>query len=583
MQEFNLSALPQMWRYRKWYFILPAVLIPLLAVVVAMKLPPVYESKSTILIEEQQIPPDFVRSLVTGYADQHVQILTQQILSRTKLWEIVEQFNLYAAERQKTSKEAILDQMRKDIVFQTISAEVNEGKRPRNRQGGGGGMTIAFSIAYRGENPAMVQKVTSTLTSLYLEQNLKYREEQAQTTTRFLEAELNELRHKITTLGGKISEFKEKNPGALPEMSQFNLSQATSLENEIKRLDTEIQTAESQKIFLEGLLGSGVAGSKEEKSGGPVGARDPRGRLAAVNEELAALKAKFSPEHPEVQRLQKEKVQLENLLRSRKVGDIQSQQKLAQLQAELAAKQAKFSESHPDIKKLKNEIAQVLADAEKAPAAVADVDLANPAQFNMMAQAQQLTNQIQSLKQLRQKQMEKLALYRQRLEETPKIEQEYLALQRDYQNAHAKYQEVMNKLLEARISEGMEQHQKGERFTLVDPPSLPEEPVKPNRKQIMLAGLVLGLGLGAALMFGRETIDTSIKSATELAGLTKAPPLGIITKIITPFDLARRRRRRQLGLAVAGLSLVLGVVLMHFFYMDLDIMLAKFQRFANKL
>ena len=102
--------------------------------------------------------------------------------------------------------------------------------------------------------------------------------------------------------------------------------------------------------------------------------------------------------------------------------------------------------------------------------------------MNMVTQVQQLTNQINSLKQLRQKQQEKLAMFRQRLEETPKIEQEYLALQRDYQNAHAKYQEVMNKLLEARISEGMEQHQKGEKFTLVDPASFPEEPVKPKKR-----------------------------------------------------------------------------------------------------
>ena len=153
--------------------------------------------------------------------------------------------------------------------------------------------------------------------------------------------------------------------------------------------------------------------------------------------------------------------------------------------------------------------------------------------MNMITQVQQLTNQMNSLKQLRQKQQEKLAMFRQRLEETPKIEQGYMALQRDYQNAHAKYQEVMNKLLEARISEGMEQHQKGEKFTLVDPASFPEEPIKPNKKMIVLAGLFLGLGSGLVFMLGRENLDTSIKSAEELAGLTKTMPLGIIANITT--------------------------------------------------
>ncbi len=132
MSEFTLSSAVQAWRFRKWYFILPALIIPVIGAIVAYKLPPVYESKSTILIQEQQIPQEFVRSTVTGYADQHVQVLTQQILSRTKLWEIVEQFNLYADERQKETKEAILEQMRKDINFETISAEVNEGKKGRS-------------------------------------------------------------------------------------------------------------------------------------------------------------------------------------------------------------------------------------------------------------------------------------------------------------------------------------------------------------------------------------------------------------------------------------------------------------------
>jgi hypothetical protein len=194
-----------------------------------------------------------------------------------------------------------------------------------------------------------------------------------------------------------------------------------------------------------------------------------------------------------------------------------------------------------------------------------------------------VNNDIATAKANRQNIQERIKEYRRRLEAGPKVEQEYLALQRDYANAHAKYQEVNNKLLEARISEGMEQHQKGQRFSLVDPASFPEEPVKPNRKQIMLAGLVLGLGLGVALMFGRESVDTSIKSAGELAGLTKTPPLGTIPRIATPFDLARRRRLRRLLLMGTGVSLVLAVLLIHFFYMDLYIALAKLERLTSRL
>jgi hypothetical protein len=129
----------------------------------------------------------------------------------------------------------------------------------------------------------------------------------------------------------------------------------------------------------------------------------------------------------------------------------------------------------------------------------------------------------------------------------------------------------------------MEQHQKGEKFTLVDPASFPEEPVKPNRKQIMLAGLVLGLGLGTALMLARETVDPSIKSAEELTGLTKTLPLGVIGTITTAYDLARQRRLRLVLLAVTCFSLLLGVALFHFLYMDLYVLMSKLQRLANRI
>jgi len=577
MQEFNMKTVVQAWRYRKWYFIVPAVFIPLAAVILAFWLPPVYESRSTILIEEQQIPPEFVRSTVTGYADQHVQILTQQILSRTKLWQIVEQFNLYAKDREKYSKEEILDRMRKDITFQTISAELQDQKR---RRGGQQSFIIAFSIAYQGHDPATVQRVTGTLSSLYLEENLKYREEQAQTTTKFLEAELKQLRERIGELGGQIAAFKEKYPTTLPELQNFNQAQATGLENEIRRLDGEIQTAQNQKIYLEGLLGT-VQYSREDTK--ETGFRDPRARYQAVSEELKNLRAKYGDEHPDVQRLSKEKAQLEQFLKGRKGGDLQTQWKLAQLQAELAAKQGKYSEQHPDIRKLKNEIALLTAEAQKGNPTLGNLDLANPAQTALMTQLQQVTNQLNSLIQLRQKQQEKLADFRHRLEITPRIEQEYFALQRDYQNAQAKYHEVMNKLMEARLSEGMEQHQKGEKFTIIDPASFPEEPVKPNKLLIILAGVVLGLGGGVALMFAREGLDTSIKDVDELYGLTKALPLGVIGIITTAYDLARQKRRRLMLLAATGISVLVVIVIFHFFIMDLYILVSKLQRVADRI
>ena len=291
MSEFTLSSAVQAWRFRKWYFILPALMIPLAAVLLCrIQLPPVYESKSTILIEEQQIPQEFVRSTVTGYADQHVQVLTQQILSRTKFWEIVEQFNLYAKERQKDTKEAILEQMRKDIKFETISAEVQDKKEgPGRRSQSVSPLPSASPTG--GKIRARCKRSPARLSSLYLEQNLKIREEQAQTTTRFLEAELSELKRENRFPGKKISAFKEKNPGSLPELAQFNQAQAVSLENELRRLDGEIQVGSKSEDLpgrvpghVPGQQAGGLRKRRQQRSPGPAvrrqrGIEKPAGQI----------------------------------------------------------------------------------------------------------------------------------------------------------------------------------------------------------------------------------------------------------------------------------------------------------------
>jgi hypothetical protein len=173
-------------------------------------------------------------------------------------------------------------------------------------------------------------------------------------------------------------------------------------------------------------------------------------------------------------------------------------------------------------------------------------------------------------------------MFNQRLEESPKLEQEYFALQRDYKNSTDKYQEVMNKILEARISEGMEEHQKGEKFTLIDPASYPQKPVKPKRMLIVLAGFFLSLGSGLGTVALVEQLDRSVKNADELALLTGLPVLGTIIRIRTKEELVLARRKRKLIWMISSLVLILGLTLFHFLYMDLWVLTAKLMRLAHK-
>jgi len=567
---------------RKKYFIIPAVVLFITVSAVAVLLPSTYESTSTILIEDQQIPPEFVRSTVTGFADQRIQSLTQQILSRTKLGEIIQQFNLYPEMREKYTREEILEKMRGDIKLDTISAEAAEGgKKPAGRRAGQSGITIAFSISYRGKNPDMVQKVAGTLASLYLEQNLKIREAQAKTTTQFLEAESKELRERIQNLGNKIAAFKREHEGIQPELMQFNLSQAERLDQEIKQIDNHIKTAEDRRLYLEGQLATVKPDSPVTGAGGER-VMDPQARLRALQVSLADLQAKFSEDHPDIRKVKREMAELEKLVGQQGISGSLRRQKLTQLKAELAQKQGKYSDQHPDIRKLKNEIARLEQQPEKTGPTKPVTDAENPAYISLTTQIETAKHEVASLQRQKEALKEKQKIFTRRLEETPKLEQEYFALQRDYTNATAKYQEVMNKIMEARISEGMEEHQKGEKFTLIDPASYPEKPIKPKRMLIFLAGLIGSLGAGLAFVVLAEQMDHSLRNAKELAAVTGLPVLGSISRIETREDVEADRRKRFMIWASTGLALFLGLTVFHFLYMDLWVLTAKLTRLLHK-
>jgi polysaccharide biosynthesis transport protein len=579
-ETLEISDYISILKNRKKYFIIPALVVLVIAVLVARLLPSIYESSSTILIEAQQIPEEYVKSTVTGFADQRIQSLTQQILSRVKLWEIVQEFNLYPEMREKFTQGEITEKMRANIKIDTISAEVT-AKQSKKRSFNQDEVTIAFSISYRGKNPDTVQKVAGKLASLYLEQNLKAREAQAQTTTQFLEAELKQLQESIKIMGAKITAFKGQHEGLLPEQQPFNREQAARLEMDLKQLDAASRTAEDRKIYIEGQL---ATVKPDSPLIGATGERvmAPADRLKALEVTLTDLQSRFSNEHPEVRKVRREIAELKKIVGETGGSAASRRQKLTQLQAELAEKQGKYSDLHPEVKKLKNEIALL----EKTPESVGPRKRINgpenPAYISLTTQIQGAEAEIASIRTQKTGLQEKLQMYRQRLEEAPKVEQEYLALTRDYQNATAKHQEVMNKILEARISEGMEEHQKGEKFTLIDPASFPDKPVSPKRLLILLAGVIMSLGAGVGTVALAEHLDHSVKSSDELARLTGLPVLGSIIRMQTSEDIARARRHRQVIWGVTGLSIVIGLALFHFFYLDLWVLTARLLRLADK-
>jgi uncharacterized protein involved in exopolysaccharide biosynthesis len=259
--------------------------------------------------------------------------------------------------------------------------------------------------------------------------------------------------------------------------------------------------------------------------------------------------------------------------------------RLKQLEMELVNLKTKFTDDYPDVKKLRMEIAELKKRmAEKAALPEGQREQPdNTAYITLAAQLSSTRAEIQSLQQQKEEMAEKAETYRQRIETTPQIEQEYSALLVDRNNTQAKYEDLLRKVMEANVALGLEKEQKGERFTLIDPARLPEKPFKPNRLAIGLIGIVLGIGAGVGMAALLEFADQSVYTPQDLARVSNLPLLVSIPAILTPYD-KRRRWLKRLAWVLAGiLALVVGIYLFHTFVMDLDIFWAKLMRKYNKM
>ena len=559
---------------RQWKLFIAAFCpVFLVAVFIAFILPPVYMSETTILIEEQQIPQDYVRTTVTSFVEERLQIITQQVMSRTKLLEIIQQFNLYKDELEQQTTDTVIEKMRKNIKLEKISAGGE----------GGNSNTIAFTLSYEGESPATVQKVTNVLASLYLEENVKARARSASTTTDFLQKEMEGIGKEIDNLEEQISKFKEAHMGELPEYTAVNLQTIERLNRDLDQLNMSLRTLQERKIYLQSQLAAinpNIPILTPEGTAAP----GPQARLTMLQMQLAALEANHSSKHPDVIRLRREIAHLERLVQrqaSSNAPPVQTgedpQVGLIQAQAELIELKSKFGPKHPDVIKKQKEVAALAQRTSNGGETPAAEQPTNPTYISLQTQLTTTELDIAVIQKQIPELKQKIERYQGRIESAPHVEKEYNQLIRDYETARHRYNETMAKLMEARVAQGMEETQKGERFEIVEPANLPEEPYKPNRTGIIMVGLVLALGAGAGLAFMRETLNNSVKTPEALA---QSGLLLLSTVPLMATAQQKKKKRMIIGflfLATLGV-LVVGLIVVHFWIIPLDILWIKINR-----
>jgi len=554
-----------MFKRNKNKMILIAAVLFLLTVIIAVKWPATYKSSAIILIEQQEIPQDLVRSTVTSYADQRIQVISQRVMSSANLKKIIKKYGLYQDEIKKEPISVVVEDMREDIHLDMVSADVVDPVSGRPTQA-----TIAFTLSFEHESPQKAQQVANELVNLYLDENLKRRNEVATQATSFLAMEAEKLSEQIDELEKEMADFKEKNATSLPELQQLNMNLMDRTDQQILDTDRQISSLNERILYLQAELAQIEPNMSIFSATGEriYGSAD---RLKSLQAEYLGLKARYSSNHPDVIKMKKEIEALE-----KEVGGIDKTEIVAQLKdkrAELAALTKRYSPQHPDVKKLRQVVANLEKELKKPLSKrVVKNKPDNPAYIQLLAQLNAAKSDLRAMKATKDKLMDKLDSFQEGLLKAPRVEREYQDLLRDYENATLKYREVKAKQMEAGMAQAMEQGRKAERFSLIEPPLLPDEPDKPNRKVIVLLGFILSIGAALAYALLKESMNPSIYGSKGMLAATGAYPLVVIPYIENEEDL-EEAKKLKLKITLATIAaIIIIIVIFHFFVMPLDVL-----------
>jgi uncharacterized protein involved in exopolysaccharide biosynthesis len=506
--------------------------------------------------------------------EERLQMITQVVLSRTKLLEVIDEFDLYHEMKRWHTSEEIVQEMRQDVQMKPIQAQVVNPQSGRP-----GSATIAFTLSYEGKTPKKVVQVANKLVSLYLRENIETREEKARTTVEFLEEQLEALRVEITDIEARIADFEDEHVSELPELMNLNLQSMQRLEGEIERTKEQIVSLESLEMYLKGQL---ATVDPMELSGSEF--RSPEEELQAMRLDLARISAIRTEEHPDVVSLKKriEKMKNEVVPQMNLPGSFHN---LEEKQEALGTALERFSEEHPDVVRLRREVSALVEEkarsemgSQKVTELAIDQKPTNPIYINLQSQIANVGMKIDRAKRELETLKQRHDRYVRRVENTPEVKQEFRALKRGYANAQAKYQETMARMLAAREAKGLEESNMAEKFRLIDPPVIPEKPASPNRILIILIGFIFGIGSGVGFCVLGEFMDQSVHQPDEL---TRA--FGIPVLVVTPhwdscLDRTKRRLKRW---ALAGCTLgvvVGGFMAVHYLFRPLDVLWVQITR-----
>ena len=454
-----VQTIAQIWvvvKRRRWWVLTSSCCIPIAVVVVALKLPDKYVSQATLLLVQQQVSQRYVEPDSTAAPADAVQALKFEVLSAPRLLQIINDIGLYPDKRLSTAPELLVEKMREEI--QILPLETTDFR--------------AFTIAFTAATPQLAKQVTSRLTSLFIEENLRARGERATTTTKFLSTQLDAAKQRLADQEQRLQAFEAQSAGELPEQQQTNIMAMTGLNGRLDTLTTRLSQLQNEQAFIRTALID---------------------RLARLESERTALLRDFTPVHPEV------------VKKGREIADVQSV--LDRVKSGTITGDTQVSSSSDDLA-LSESIRQAGANA---------------------AERNSLSKQVQSLR-------AEIQQYQARLNLTPLRQQQLQQILRDRDMYNKEYDELRKNQMQSQLTTTIEQNQEGQHFRLVDPPTLPTKPSSPKRLMICLGGVAGGIALGLVLAFLMEKQNDAFYSEKILAQAFTVPLVVGVPFVLTPAE-----------------------------------------------
>lgn len=498
-----------------------------IAIVLCIVIPTAYRSTAKLLIE-QEVSQEIVPSTVTGYVNQRIQIIETRVLTPENLGKVAQKAGVHAKEIEAGKLREVGNRMRNNIKVEAVSANVTDP-----RSGATSTATVALNVSYDASKPEVAQKVAQELASLFITENQAVRTAKAQRTSGFLGEEEQRLRQHIDQLEAKLAEYKEKNRGKLPELMNMNMQMFERAQRELEESDRQIYNLEERRLQLQSQLAL-----VEPHTG-----TSPGGRLREVQSQYLQASSTYSAEHPDVIRLKRELDTLKKQLGGDAGGSRASlEPEYRKAQAELKEAREKYADDHPDVVQLKKTVSSLESQMKKAGPEKSGFAMRpdNPAYVSLQTQIETTELNLKSAKEQRARAQQAIADYESRLIQTPRVEQEGLALQREYDSAVKKYREIKQNLMNAELALELEREQRGERYSILEPADLPDTPARPNRPALLLIGLILGFGGGIGYASLAEYMDRTVRGTRALGAVLKAPPLAVIPYIPNGIDAPQK-------------------------------------------